>query len=108
MIQQLGGFVTGIKDFLSSKRKIPKDPTLSFKRIRLIAPNPLGNTTDDCMEIMRHSSPPGSSKSPCAFEGCLLKGFAFVNIYIYIYIYLLQFGRMFFYFLFLLFTITII
>ena len=93
MVQQLGGFVKGFKDFLGLKRKIPKDPTLSFKRIRLTAPNPLGNATDDCMEIMRHSSPPGSSKSPCAFEGCWLKGFAFVNIF-----FLLQFGRMFFYF----------
>ena len=84
MVQQLGGFIKGFKDFLGLKRKIPKDPTLSFKRIRLTAPNPLGNATDDCMEIMRHSSPPGSSKSPCAFEGCWLKGFAFVNIFFFV------------------------
>ncbi|XP_009376275.1 defective in cullin neddylation protein AAR3 [Pyrus x bretschneideri] len=35
-----------------------------------------GNTVDDSMETIRHSSPVNSSKSPCAVEGCLLKGFA--------------------------------
>jgi DCN1-like protein 1/2 len=102
VVQQLGGFVTGLKDVLGLKRKVPKDPILSFKRIKLTAPNPknwkdnpLGNTTNDCMEIMRHSSPPCTIKSPCAFEGCLSKGFAFVNNFFF-----LTFGRMFFFFFF--------
>ena len=67
---------------LGVKRKLPKDPSLSFKRIRKPEnweDNLLGDATNDCMEIMRHNSPPCSSKSPCAFEGCLLKGFAFIN-----------------------------
>ncbi|KAF3444801.1 hypothetical protein FNV43_RR14494 [Rhamnella rubrinervis] len=32
--------------------------------------------SDDCMEMSRHNSPLNASKSPCAVEGCLLKGFA--------------------------------
>ncbi|QHO09177.1 DCN1-like protein 2 isoform X1 [Arachis ipaensis] len=35
-----------------------------------------GNTTEDCMETSRQNSPLCSSKSPCAVEGCLSKGFA--------------------------------
>ncbi|XP_075651387.1 defective in cullin neddylation protein AAR3 [Castanea sativa] len=92
----------GLKDFPGLKRKVLEDlqqdemrssstfphytdldPALSFKRIRLTAPrpanwedNPPGNSTDDCMEITRHNSPLCSSKSPCAVEGCLSKGFA--------------------------------
>lgn len=31
---------------------------------------------DDCPEMVRHNSPIGSNKSPCAVEGCLSKGFA--------------------------------
>lgn len=102
MVQQFGGFVTGLKDFPGLKRKVLEDlqqdemrssstfpyytdldPALSFKRIRLTAPrpanwedNPPGNTTEDCMEITRHNSPLCSSKFPCAVEGCLSKGFA--------------------------------
>lgn len=37
--------------------------------------SPLTDTPDDYMENVRHSSPLGS-KSPCAVEGCLSKGFA--------------------------------
>jgi len=93
----------GLKEFPGLKRKLPADlqqdamessptlfphstdldPALSFKRIRLTAhklvkweDNPPGNTSDDCMEIVRHNSPLCSSKSPCAVEGCLSKGFA--------------------------------
>lgn len=35
-----------------------------------------GNTGDDCIEIGRHNSPLSASKSLCAVEGCLSKGFA--------------------------------
>jgi len=100
---KLGAFVAGLKEFPGLKRKLPEDlqqddmessptvfphstdldPALSFKRIRLTAhklakleDNPPGNTTDDCMEIVRHNSPLCSSKSPFAVEGCLSKGFA--------------------------------
>ncbi|GMJ09299.1 antiauxin-resistant 3 [Hibiscus trionum] len=34
------------------------------------------NSSDDCMEIVKHSNPMGCCKSPCAVEGCLSKGFA--------------------------------
>ncbi|TXG57563.1 hypothetical protein EZV62_015392 [Acer yangbiense] len=43
---------------------------------------PLGSSNssksscDDCMEAVKHNSQLGSSKSPCAVEGCLSKGFA--------------------------------
>ncbi|XP_057436005.1 defective in cullin neddylation protein AAR3 [Lotus japonicus] len=38
--------------------------------------DPLGNTSEDCMETSRQNSPLCSSKSQCAVEGCLSKGFA--------------------------------
>ncbi|KAA8547977.1 hypothetical protein F0562_004406 [Nyssa sinensis] len=38
--------------------------------------DPSGNDTDECMEIVRHNSPVGCNKCPCAVEGCLSKGFA--------------------------------
>lgn len=104
VFQQFGGSDIGLRDFPGLKRKLPEDlqeydmesstalfsqsvvdlePALSFKRIRLTAhkpancvDNPPGRTTDDGMEIGRHSSPMCSSKSPCAVEGCLSKGFA--------------------------------
>ncbi|XP_057963092.1 defective in cullin neddylation protein AAR3 [Malania oleifera] len=38
--------------------------------------NPPGNAVDECMEIVKHNGTLGSSKSPCAVEGCLSKGFA--------------------------------
>ncbi|KAK3036622.1 hypothetical protein RJ639_030191 [Escallonia herrerae] len=42
--------------------------------------SPPGNGSDDCMEIVKHSSPHnsplGCPKAPCAVEGCLSKGFA--------------------------------
>ncbi|KAE8699679.1 putative starch synthase [Hibiscus syriacus] len=57
--------------------------SLNSKRSKLIAQrsvnredNPPQNSSDDCMEIAKHSSPMCSSKSPCAIEGCLSKGFA--------------------------------
>lgn len=34
------------------------------------------SAADDCMEIAKHNSPLGCSRSPCAVEGCLSKGFA--------------------------------
>ncbi|KAK8566009.1 hypothetical protein V6N13_021084 [Hibiscus sabdariffa] len=57
--------------------------SLNSKRSRSIAYRsvnrediPVQNSSDDCMEIAKHSSPMCSSKSPCAIEGCLSKGFA--------------------------------
>lgn len=38
--------------------------------------NSCGNTIEECMGIARQNSPQCSSKSPCAVEGCLSKGFA--------------------------------
>ncbi|KAJ0042859.1 hypothetical protein Pint_19207 [Pistacia integerrima] len=56
---------------------------LTPKRSRLVAQrpqdredNPPESASDDCMEIAKHNSPLGSSKSHCAVEGCLSKGFA--------------------------------
>ncbi|KAI9153506.1 hypothetical protein LWI28_012446 [Acer negundo] len=112
----------GLKIFPGLKRKLPdlqKDESETpctdvahlnnigtSKRSRLIAlqsvnleDNPPGSSGDDCMEIVKHSCPLGSSnssksscddcmeavkqnsqlgssKSPCAVEGCLSKGFA--------------------------------
>ncbi|MBA0697497.1 hypothetical protein Goari_021037 [Gossypium aridum] len=34
------------------------------------------NSCDESMEIVKQSSPVGSSKSPCAVEGCMSKGLA--------------------------------
>ncbi|XVF58283.1 hypothetical protein PTKIN_Ptkin07bG0052500 [Pterospermum kingtungense] len=53
--------------------------SLSSKRNRLIAHRSVNTeccTSDDCMEVVKHSSPMCSSKSPCAVEGWLYKGFA--------------------------------
>ncbi|XP_004304303.1 PREDICTED: defective in cullin neddylation protein 1 [Fragaria vesca subsp. vesca] len=90
----------GLKSYPGLKRKIPGDvgldemessptpfpqstdlnPTLSFKRTRVMSYGPAndipGNHVDECMHVIRHSSPLNSSKSPCAVEGCLSKGFA--------------------------------
>lgn len=93
--------MAGLRVFPGLKRKLPEchdddemepleshfsnSPELNCthhsKRSRLIAhrsvnreDNPPQNSTD-CMEIGKHS-PMGSSKSPCAVEGCLSKGFA--------------------------------
>ncbi|KAK6913274.1 Potentiating neddylation domain [Dillenia turbinata] len=38
--------------------------------------NPQGYGSDDCMEIIKSNSPVSSSKSQCAVEGCLSRGFA--------------------------------
>lgn len=94
----------GLKILPGLKRKLPGDlqidemessatlfpthpadlkPALSIKRSRPMSyipanweDNTTGSTVDGCMETIRHSSPLNSSKSPCAVEGCLLKGFA--------------------------------
>ncbi|KAK6255995.1 Potentiating neddylation domain - like 1 [Theobroma cacao] len=90
----------GLRVFPGLKRKLPgchsdimetSDPhfsnpadLLSSKRSRLIthrAVNREDNRTRSssdasCMEVVKHSSPMVSSKSPCAVEGCLSKGFA--------------------------------
>ena len=93
--------MAGLRVFPGLKRKLPKchaekmesldslfsnspdlNCRLSLKRSRLIVhrsvnreDNPPQNSSDDCMEIVKHSSPMGSSKSPCAVEGCPSKGF---------------------------------
>ncbi|XVF16635.1 hypothetical protein REPUB_Repub10bG0049400 [Reevesia pubescens] len=92
----------GLRLFPGLKRKLPEchdnkmessesffsnspDPncTLNSKRSRLVAcrsvnreDNPPQSSSAGCMEIVKQSSPMGSSKSPCAVEGCLSKGFA--------------------------------
>ncbi|XWS44311.1 hypothetical protein CRYUN_Cryun15aG0034200 [Craigia yunnanensis] len=91
----------GLRIFPGLKRKLPEcrdekmesdslfsnspdlNCKLSSKRSRLIVhrsvngeDNPPQHSSDDCMEVVKHSSPMGSSKSPCAVEGCLSKGFA--------------------------------
>ncbi|CAI9109715.1 OLC1v1009588C1 [Oldenlandia corymbosa var. corymbosa] len=38
--------------------------------------NGCGSVTDDCMEMTKQSNPVCCTKSPCAVEGCLSKGFA--------------------------------
>ena len=93
--------MAGLRVFPGLKRKLPEchdekmesdslfsnssdlNCTLSSKRSRLIAhrsvngeDNPPQHSSDDCMEVVKHSSPMDSSKSPCAIEGCLSKGFA--------------------------------
>ncbi|KAG4173614.1 hypothetical protein ERO13_A11G069700v2 [Gossypium hirsutum] len=51
--------------------------SLNSKRSRLIAHRLVTpDASDDCMEVAKHSSPVCCSKSPCAIEGCLSKGFA--------------------------------
>ncbi|XP_039008277.1 uncharacterized protein LOC120136251 [Hibiscus syriacus] len=57
--------------------------SLNTKRSRLIAHRsvhkediPPQNSSNDCMEIVKHSSTMCCSKSPCAIEGCLSRGFA--------------------------------
>ncbi|KAL5739070.1 hypothetical protein ACOSQ2_028250 [Xanthoceras sorbifolium] len=47
--------------------------------MEIVKHSPLGSSKsscDNCMDIVKHNSPIGSSKSPCAVEGCLSKGFA--------------------------------
>ena len=90
------GFHTELRSFSGLKRKLPEDTgkndiehlntsddliSLNCKRSRADGAvdwedNPPGNTTEDCMETSRQNSPLCSSKSPCAVEGCLSKGFA--------------------------------
>lgn len=92
--------MAGLRVFPGLKRKLPgchsdimetSDPhfsnpadLLSSKRSRLIThravsreDNRTRSSSDaSCMEVVKHSSPMVSSKSPCAVEGCLSKGFA--------------------------------
>ncbi|XVF14277.1 hypothetical protein REPUB_Repub09cG0044900 [Reevesia pubescens] len=91
----------GLRLFPGLKRKLPeceddrmessdshfsnspdRNCTLNSKRSRLIAHRSVNRednspqySSDDCMEVVKHSSQMGS-KSPCAVEGCLSKGFA--------------------------------
>lgn len=60
-----------LNDKLNSKRS--KQSLIAGRSV--YSENPPGAATDDCMEIVKHS-PLSSSKSPCAVEGCLSKGFA--------------------------------
>ncbi|KAI4352566.1 hypothetical protein L6164_006803 [Bauhinia variegata] len=91
----------GLKCSSALKRKLPEDAqkddmedsymhgyhgadlgSLDCKRSRVITHgavhwgNPLGSSTDDGMGATRHNNPLCSSKSPCAVERCLSKGFA--------------------------------
>ncbi|KAK9272634.1 hypothetical protein L1049_003010 [Liquidambar formosana] len=61
------------------------DPILKSKKIKQVfvadkplnwGENPPGVANGDCMEVVRHNGPLNSTKSPCAVEGCLSKGFA--------------------------------
>ncbi|XP_015867659.3 defective in cullin neddylation protein AAR3 isoform X1 [Ziziphus jujuba] len=85
----------GLKVFPGLKRKLPEDlekddlgslvnifpvstnlnPPMSVKRGRLLSYK-AANWGDDCTEMSRHNSPLSASKSLCAVEGCLSKGFA--------------------------------
>ncbi|GKU97198.1 hypothetical protein SLEP1_g10370 [Rubroshorea leprosula] len=38
--------------------------------------NPSGTLAEDCMDVVKLSSPKSCSKSPCTVERCLSKGFA--------------------------------
>lgn len=60
-----------LNDKLNSKRS--KQSLIAGRSV--YSEHPPGAATDDCMEIVKHS-PLSSSKSPCAVEGCLSKGFA--------------------------------
>ncbi|KAJ8749996.1 hypothetical protein K2173_013911 [Erythroxylum novogranatense] len=79
----------GLKRKLSSSQKDEMDASdtvdliLSFKRNKLIdhlplswEDNPPVNSSGDSMDITKQSSSLGCTKSPCAVEGCLSKGFA--------------------------------
>ncbi|XP_038678602.1 uncharacterized protein LOC119980027 isoform X2 [Tripterygium wilfordii] len=59
------------------------NPVSNSKRTKLIAQKPshwedhrARNCPDCCMDMVKTNSPLGSSKSPCAVEGCLSRGFA--------------------------------
>lgn len=95
------GSLIGMKGLSGSKRKMPQDmekddmeslytsifhssdlSPLNSKRSRLIThgavnweDDPRGNTIEDSVGIARQNSPLCSSKSPCAVERCLSKGF---------------------------------
>ncbi|KAI4346607.1 hypothetical protein L6164_007489 [Bauhinia variegata] len=89
--------LTGLKSSSALKRKLPEDgqeddmeasyvhvrhgtdsSPFDYKRSRVITHGAVHgeNTTDDCMGTNGHNSPFCSSKSPCAVERCLSKGFA--------------------------------
>ncbi|KAJ7974400.1 Defective in cullin neddylation protein [Quillaja saponaria] len=94
---------SGLRKFSSTKRKLPDDfqkdemessdngissmtglnSLLICKRSKMITQdaadwedNSGGNAEGDCMETTRQNSPFCPSKSACAVEGCLTKGFA--------------------------------
>ncbi|KAI3452296.1 hypothetical protein Pfo_008961 [Paulownia fortunei] len=97
--QQCEDTLSGLKNFPGSKRKwgdnlqMGQESSDGYARSSCIAnskrrhlyfieksvnwgQNQVGNGEDDCVEIVKHSSPLGCTKSPCAVEGCLSKGFA--------------------------------
>lgn len=59
-------------------------PVMSVKKSRFMACRPVNlemnlpscTAADENTEMVRHDSGVGCSKSPCAVEGCLSKGFA--------------------------------
>ncbi|KAA8530376.1 hypothetical protein F0562_005085 [Nyssa sinensis] len=72
-----------MQELQSSDRSAGSSIILNSKRRHIFVANKLNrednppeNATDDCMEIVRHNNTLGCSKSPCAVEGCLSKGFA--------------------------------
>jgi len=95
-------YVAGLKDTPGLKRKLSSfqmeemassnavfldsvgpNFILNSKRSRLIEyrplnweDNPPGNSASDGMDITKQNNSLGSMKSPCAVEGCLLRGFA--------------------------------
>ncbi|XP_022134354.1 uncharacterized protein LOC111006635 [Momordica charantia] len=93
----------GLKFFPGLKRKLPEDmqmdgmvslgdsrtgfmelsPVTSIKKSRSMAGKPVNleinlpaSTADESMEMVRHNGAVACTKSPCAVEGCLSKGFA--------------------------------
>ncbi|KAL7232346.1 hypothetical protein ACSBR2_010379 [Camellia fascicularis] len=62
----------GSKLLLNSKRR---HTLVTDKPVNWVE-NSLGNASDDSMDIVKHNGLLGCSKSPCAVEGCLSKGFA--------------------------------
>ncbi|CAL5325050.1 hypothetical protein CsSME_00004218 [Camellia sinensis var. sinensis] len=62
----------GSKLLLNSKRR---HTLVTDKPVNWVE-NLLGNASDDSMDIVKHNGMLGCSKSPCAVEGCLSKGFA--------------------------------
>lgn len=88
--------IPGLRSFSNLKRKLPEDTRKDDMQYSITSEdlnssvckksrahdvddyeeNSPGNTLEDSMETSRQNSPLCSSKSPCAVEGCLSKGFA--------------------------------